>query len=84
MDLPWLLRHTTVTIHPIVILDMTTSVYDLEWKRSGTNVVEVGLEQSKKEVWLLRVEDPELILREPLEVEETHVPSSERVSVPPN
>lgn len=66
IDLPKLLQSNEVSIRPLVILDMTTSVYRLEWKQAGNNVVEVGLDEPTKELWLLRVEDPGYILRPPL------------------
>jgi hypothetical protein len=68
VDLSRLSTSAVVSIHPKVILKMTTSVYDLEWKRGGKNAVEIGLDESTKELWLLRVEDPSLVLRKPLEI----------------
>lgn len=57
-----------VSVHPWVILHMTTSKYTVQWERSGRPVVKVVLSQPKAELWTLRVEDPTLILRKPLEI----------------
>ena len=67
VDLPELSRSTTVSIRPITILHMTTSVYDVEWRRGERKIAEVGVDEPTKELWLLRIEDPEIILRKPLE-----------------
>jgi hypothetical protein len=68
VDVPRLLESSTVSIHPWVILHMTTSKYTVEWQRSGKPVVRVVLAEPKAELWTLRVEDPEYILRKPLEI----------------
>ena len=57
-----------VSIEPWVILHMTTSKYTVQWERNGKPVVKVVLSPPKAELWTLRVEDPSLILRKPLEI----------------
>jgi hypothetical protein len=57
-----------VRIEPWVILRMTTSKYTVQWERDGQPIVKVVLSPPKNELWTLRVEDPSLILRLPLEI----------------
>jgi hypothetical protein len=67
VDLPRL-SAATISVEPMSVLDMTTSIYTVEWQRGGNPVAQVTLVDPKTELWTLRVEDPDLILREPLEV----------------
>jgi hypothetical protein len=57
-----------VSVQPWVILHMTTSKYTVQWEREGKPVVKVVLSPPRAELWTLRVEDPNLILRKPLEI----------------
>lgn len=68
VDVSRLSTSSIVTIQPWVILHMTTSKYTVQWERNGKPVVKVVLSPPKAELWTLRVEDPDLILRKPLEV----------------
>jgi hypothetical protein len=65
-----------VTINPALIRRMTTSIYTVEWKRGGHPLVQVTFDQSNAELWSLRVEDAEYILRKPLEVPSLAIPVS--------
>lgn len=62
-------RSSTITVSPIRILNMTTSKYMVIWHRNGRTVAEVVLVEPTKQLDVLRVEDPEYILRPPLVVE---------------
>lgn len=68
VDLNRLSTSSVVSIQPWVILKMTTSKYTVQWSREGRPVAKVVLVEPKKELWTLRVEDPSLILRKPIEV----------------
>lgn len=68
VDVRRLSESSTVSIQPWVILHMTTSKYTVEWQRNGEPVAKVVLVEPKAELWTLRVEDPQLILRKPLEL----------------
>jgi hypothetical protein len=57
----------SISIRAITILDMTTSVYSIAWKIGQKTVVEVGLDDVKKELWLLRINDTSYITRKALE-----------------
>lgn len=70
VDLPKL-AGAKLSIYPMTILKMTTSVYTVEWQRGGSPLAEVRFDQPKAELWSLRVEDPALILRKPLELPNT-------------
>ncbi|MGH7953142.1 MAG: hypothetical protein ACREFE_14670 [Limisphaerales bacterium] len=59
---------SVVSVEPWVILHMTTSKYTVEWRRGDKPVVKVVLAVPKDELWTLRVEDPNLILRKPLQI----------------
>ncbi len=67
VDLPRL-SNSAVSINPVVILHMTTSVYRIEWQQGGKTVAEVGLAEPSKELWKLHVENPQYILRPPISV----------------
>ena len=67
VDLPKLSSAKT-SINPMTVLHMTTSIYTVEWQRHGSPVVQVTFDAPKAELWALRVEDPEYILRAPLVV----------------
>lgn len=67
VDLPRL-STASVAINPMTVLKMPTSIYTVEWQRGGSPVVQVTFDEPKAELWTLRVEDPEYILRKPLEV----------------
>lgn len=68
VNLSCLSTSSVVSVRPWVILHMTTSKYTLQWERNGRPVVKVVLSPPKAELWTLRVEDPNLILRKPLEI----------------
>lgn len=68
VDLNRLSTSSVVSIKPWVILHMTTSKYTVQWSRNGEPVVKVVVAEPQKELWTLRVEDPTLILRPPLEL----------------
>lgn len=55
-----------ISVSPITILDMTTSVYTAGWRRGDEPIAQVTFDQKKGELWSLRVEDPTCILRNPL------------------
>jgi hypothetical protein len=67
VDLPRL-SSAKVSIEPMTVLDMTTCIYTVEWQRGGNPIALVTLAKPKAELWTLRVEDPELILRPALSV----------------
>jgi len=69
VDVNKLSTSSVVSIKPWVILQMTTSKYTVQWERDSKPVVKVVLSPPKSELWTLRVEDPSLILRRPLDVE---------------
>ncbi len=68
VNLSQLSTSAIVSVEPWVILHMTTSKYTVQWERNGRPVVKVVLSPPKAELWTLRVEDPTLILRQPLEI----------------
>lgn len=63
-----LVASSEVSVKPLVILNMTTSEYTVEWNRAGRTVVKVFLIEPARELRTLRVEDPDLILRKPLQI----------------
>jgi hypothetical protein len=68
VDINRLSTSSVVSIHPWTISHMTTSKYTVQWSRGGHPVVKVVLAEPQRELWTLRVEDPTLVLRSPLEV----------------
>jgi hypothetical protein len=68
VNLSCLSTSSVVSVQPWVILHMTTSKYTVQWECNGRPVVKVVLSPPKAELWTLRVEDPSLILRKPLEI----------------
>jgi hypothetical protein len=68
VDVSRLSTSSIVSIHPWVILHMTTSKCTVQWQRKGKPVVKVVLSPPTAELWTLRVEDPSLILRQPLHI----------------
>ncbi len=68
IDVSRLSTSSIVSVEPWVILHMTTSKYTVQWERNGSPVIKVVLSPPKAEFWTLRVEDPNLILRKPLEI----------------
>jgi hypothetical protein len=77
VDVGRLTTSSVVSVKPWVILHMTTSKYTLEWQRGSVMingepfprpVAKVVLTSPQNELWTLRVEDPSLILRKPLEI----------------
>jgi hypothetical protein len=60
------LSNSSVTVRPVTILNMTTSVYRIEWHQNKKTLVEVGLAEPNKELWKLHVEDAQYILRPPI------------------
>jgi len=66
VDLQRLSQSATVSVRPWRILDMTTCKYTVEWQRGAKQIAEVTLIEPTNELLVLRVEDPELILRPPL------------------
>jgi hypothetical protein len=90
VDVSRLSTSSIVSIQPWVILHMTTSKYTVQWERNGRPVVKVVLSPPKAELWTLRVEDPSLILRKPLEItnldfllSQTNAPSGTNAPAPP-
>lgn len=85
VNVPLLSTSSVVSIQPLKILNMTTSKYRVEWQRGGKPVAKVVVASPQNELWTLRVEDPSLILRKPLEVAgfplETNVSTG---TIPPN
>ena len=85
VNVPLLSTSSVVSIQPSKILNMTTSKYRVEWQRGGKPVAKVVVASPQNELWTLRVEDPSLILRKPLEVAgfplETNVSTG---TIPPN
>jgi hypothetical protein len=65
VDVPRLSESAKVSVHPIRVRNMTTSIYNISWERDGTPVAEITLAQPERELWLLRIEEPELISRKP-------------------
>ncbi len=76
VDLNRLSTSSVVSVKPWVILDMTTCKYTVQWSRNGRPIVKVVLVEPKKELWVLRIEDPNLIHRKPLELGNLDFPSS--------
>jgi hypothetical protein len=68
VDLAALSRWAAPHARPIQVRGVTTSVYDVEWDRSGEPVAGVKLGQPAGEVWSLRIEDPQFISRKPLDL----------------
>jgi hypothetical protein len=56
------------SVSPMVVLNMTTSIYTVEWQRGDQPLVQVTFDERKAELWSLRVEDPAYILRRELDV----------------
>jgi hypothetical protein len=69
VDLPRL-SSARASISPMIVIKMTTSIYTVQWERGGGPLVQVTFDAPKAELWTLRVEDPEYILRKPLEVQD--------------
>jgi hypothetical protein len=91
VDVARLSTSSVVSVKPWVILHMTTSKYTVEWQQAGRPIVKVVLAEPKAELWSLRVEEPDYILRKPLEVanldlllSQTNAPAPTNNSMPPS
>ncbi|MCU0782643.1 MAG: hypothetical protein MUF81_01075 [Verrucomicrobia bacterium] len=60
VDVRRLSETATVFVEPWVILKMTISKYTVEWKKDGRPVARVVLVETTRELWTLRVEDPNI------------------------
>ena len=77
VDVSRLSTSSVVSVEPWVILHMTTSKYTVEWRQGNMliggepmakTVAKVVVAAPKGELWTLRVEEPDYILRKPLEI----------------
>lgn len=58
----------TVTITPLKVIDMVTSIYTIEWRHNEQVLSQVVICEPNGELWSLRIEHPEYIRREPIEI----------------
>ena len=63
VDLPRLSRNATLSVEPWRILGMTTAKYTVEWQEGGKPTAQVTLIEPTAELVVLRVEQPQYILR---------------------
>lgn len=62
------IKNATVLAAPRKVLDMTTAIYTVAWRRGDNILAEVTVDMRDRELWSLRVEDPACSLRHPLAV----------------